>query len=219
MANKTIEQLTSAGTLNGTELFHTSQSGNSRKITQAALHAINWLTGKTTPVDADEFRIADSAASFGQKKLTVANLKAAIWSFIQGNYVTPWAAYTPTFTGLGTVSGVSMLSRRVGDTLEIMGKFAVGTTTATEARTTIGSGLTVDSTKVPSLRHCGNIIRGTNTSIQYYPMATGGDAYLTIGNVGNVGDAADAFSKRLGTELFVTGNVVSFSASIPITGW
>lgn len=216
MANKTIEQLTAAGTLTGNELFHTSQGGNSRKITLAALQAINWLTGKTTPVDADEFRIADSAASYGQKKLTFANFKAAIWSFLQGTYITPWTAYTPTFTGLGTVSSVSMLSRRVGDTLEIMGKFAVGTPTATEARITIGSGLTVDTTKVPSLRHCGNIIRGTNTSIQYYPMATGGDAYLTIGNVG---DAADAFSKRLGTELFVTGNVVSFSASIPITGW
>ena len=43
-----------------------------------ATHA---ATSKTPPVDADEIPIADSAASFGLKKLTWANLKAAIQSF------------------------------------------------------------------------------------------------------------------------------------------
>lgn len=40
----------------------------------AAIHA---ATGKTTPVDADEFAIADSEASWSLKKLTLANLKNA----------------------------------------------------------------------------------------------------------------------------------------------
>lgn len=42
--------------------------------------AINTLTAKTTPVDADQLRIADSAASNIAKKLTFANL----WSWISG---------------------------------------------------------------------------------------------------------------------------------------
>ena len=41
---------------------------------------IDAATAKTSPVDADEFGIADSAASFALKKLTWANLKAGIWS-------------------------------------------------------------------------------------------------------------------------------------------
>lgn len=44
----------------------------------AATHA---ATSKTTPVDADELPIADSAASFGLKKLTWANLKATIKTY------------------------------------------------------------------------------------------------------------------------------------------
>ena len=39
---------------------------------------IHAATGKTTPVDADELGITDSAASWGLKKLTFANLKAWI---------------------------------------------------------------------------------------------------------------------------------------------
>lgn len=42
----------------------------------------NSLTAKTTPVDADVIRLADSAASFGFKKLTFANLKAWIKSWL-----------------------------------------------------------------------------------------------------------------------------------------
>lgn len=40
-------------------------------------------TSKATPVDADELPIADSAASFGLKKLTWANMKAALKTFLQ----------------------------------------------------------------------------------------------------------------------------------------
>lgn len=43
-------------------------------------------TGKTTPVDADEVPIVDSAASNVLKKLTWANLKAAILAFIQPQF-------------------------------------------------------------------------------------------------------------------------------------
>lgn len=42
----------------------------------------NALTGKTTPVDTDLLAINDSAASFAIKKLTFANLKAWVQSFI-----------------------------------------------------------------------------------------------------------------------------------------
>jgi len=39
---------------------------------------VHAATSKTTPVDADELPLLDSAATFGQKKLTLANLKAWI---------------------------------------------------------------------------------------------------------------------------------------------
>ena len=39
-------------------------------------------TSKSTPVDADELFLVDSAASYGAKKLTVADLKALIYAYI-----------------------------------------------------------------------------------------------------------------------------------------
>lgn len=44
---------------------------------QTAVHA---ATSKATPVDADEIALVDSAASWGLKKLTWANLKATLWT-------------------------------------------------------------------------------------------------------------------------------------------
>lgn len=84
MANKEVAELTAAATLDGTELVHVVQSGNSRRSTVGALAIINPLTGKVTPVDADELRIADSAASFDAKKLTFANL----WAWAQAKILT-----------------------------------------------------------------------------------------------------------------------------------
>lgn len=49
--------------------------GVSAGASAALIHA---ATSKTTPVDADELPMADSAASFGLKKLTWANLKATL---------------------------------------------------------------------------------------------------------------------------------------------
>lgn len=46
--------------------------------------AINSATSKTPPVDADELGLIDSAASNVLKKLTWANLKAAIKSYLEG---------------------------------------------------------------------------------------------------------------------------------------
>lgn len=84
MANKEISELTAAATLDGTELVHVVQGGNSRRTTVGGINGINSLTGKTTPVDADELRIADSAASFAPKKLTFADL----WTWISGKVLT-----------------------------------------------------------------------------------------------------------------------------------
>lgn len=54
------------------------QANGVEVLTHISVHA---LTGKTTPVDADELALVDSAASNVMKKLTWANLKATIKSY------------------------------------------------------------------------------------------------------------------------------------------
>ncbi len=78
-------------------------------------------------------------------------------AIVLGSAMTDWQSYTPTFTGLGTPTSVGFNWRRVGDSIEVQGKFTVGTSTATEARIGLPSGLTVsDTTKIPSLSKVGS---------------------------------------------------------------
>ena len=60
-------------------------------------------TSKSTPVDADELPLVDSAASFGLKKLTLANLKATLKTYFDTLYH-PIGSYLST-TG-GTMTGL-----------------------------------------------------------------------------------------------------------------
>lgn len=91
-----------------------------------------------------------AAATGGDQGVNTVNASAY---YTDGVYstITPWVAYTPTFTGFGTATAINFRSRKVGNTLEVMGTFTPGTTTATEARITLGfngtsANVSVDST-------------------------------------------------------------------------
>ncbi|TPK18051.1 hypothetical protein [Mesorhizobium sp. B2-5-7] len=62
---------------------------------ETAIHA---ATSKTTPVDADELGIADSAATFGLKKLTWANVKATLKSYFDTLYTSTTLARREVLT-------------------------------------------------------------------------------------------------------------------------
>jgi hypothetical protein len=73
-----------------------------------ATHA---ATSKTTPADADELPLIDSAASFGLKKLTWANLKAAVKSYLDGTGIakltTPRNIDGVPFDGTGNITVIA----------------------------------------------------------------------------------------------------------------
>lgn len=129
--------------------------------------------------------------------------------------VTSWASYTPTFTSLGTVSNVSVWWRRVGDTLELRGKWTNGTTAGTEARMTLPSGLTSDATKVPSIQLCGQYAFDQTGAAYLVTLIESNSAYMCFGRqlAGETG-----LTKTTGS-LLVTGATISITAQIPITGW
>ncbi|MGA2403039.1 MAG: hypothetical protein ABSG91_15260 [Syntrophobacteraceae bacterium] len=66
---------------------------------------IDALTGKTTPADADETMIEDSAQSLVKKKLTWANLKAALKTYFDGIY---------TLANLGGVAATTNVKTYMG---------------------------------------------------------------------------------------------------------
>jgi hypothetical protein len=89
-------------------------------VTDAAnvASSITGAAAKTTPVDSDEFPITDSAASFVLKKLTWANLKATLKTYLDTLYV--------ALTGNQTVAGNKTFS---GQT-ELTGQAATNSTSA-----------------------------------------------------------------------------------------
>lgn len=135
------------------------------------------------------------------------------------NTVTPWVAYTPTFTGFGTCTGVEFYSRLVGDTLEVRGKFTSGTATATEARITLGyngtsGNATVDSSKVPStVSLAGDVIIDSNGPFSTYALVEPSVTYMTIGSSST---GRTAFQKIDGN-LFGNTETYAVWASFPVT--
>lgn len=101
---------------------------------------------------------------------------------------TTWASYTPTITGMGTVSNVAFRWRQAGtDTIEIEGYFTAGTTTGTEARISLPSGFTSASNYpttfligwggygVNTASYVGYLIEASKTYFCFaYPGGTGG---------------------------------------------
>ena len=76
--------------------------------------AINNATGKTTPVDADELALVDSADSNTLKKLTWSNLKATLKTYFDTLYVA--LAGDQTIAGIKTFSSSPILpTPTVGD--------------------------------------------------------------------------------------------------------
>lgn len=134
--------------------------------------------------------------------------------------ITPWVAYTPTFTAAGTVSSVSIFSRRKADTLEIMGTVVWGAPSASEARMTLGfngtdGGITSDTTKVPSIRHCGTLVRGASHASFYWCLIESNVAYMTFSR----GDGSNSHLTKMTGSQINSGETVSINASIPISGW
>ena len=135
-------------------------------------------------------------------------------------------AYTPTFTGFGTVSNVRMAWSRSGSYASLFGTITMGTTTATTpsfsfpgsmpgidtAAITIGnttgnSGCIVGKwTEGGTINGNGSIVTatGTNSSLLYFGQANSSSAELT---------------PYLTNGWSVNSQVLSMNAIIPIDGW
>jgi hypothetical protein len=73
------------------------------------------------------------------------------WVVIEKIDNTDWISYTPTFTGLGTVTNIAFYYKKDGSDILIRGRGTVGTPTATEARISFPGSLTSNSLMSPWL--------------------------------------------------------------------
>lgn len=154
--------------------------------------------------------------------LKLDSIKIGIGNKSQGPPETDWVAYTPTITGFGTTSNVMFISRRVGDTLEVLGQFKSGTPTAVPGTFTLGyaggnANVTIDSVKVSA-----------GTQVGAGSLSVGSAQYLSIlassgGNLGYVmtqSSTQSGFTLSTNASAWISStNAVSFFAKFPIAGW
>jgi hypothetical protein len=94
-------------------------------------NTIHAATSKTTPVDADELPIADSAASYVLKKLTWANLKATLKTYFDTIY---------TFANIVADNAITNAKLRQSGALSVIGRSANSTGNVADISASAASG-------------------------------------------------------------------------------
>ena len=136
--------------------------------------------------------------------------------------VTSPVSWTPTFTGFGTVSGVTAYSWRVGSMLHFEITFTSGTSTGTEVRVSLGfngvDGSVTTASTYPALQQVGDGSSNTGTS-PYTVLAEASRTYIMMGVQDGSGGARAGFSKRNGNVLAASGWITSIRGAVRIQGW
>lgn len=141
------------------------------------------------------------------------------WTIISHRSDVPWTSYQPSISGFGTTTSNEFYWRRRGDSLELLGKFVVGTPTADEARVGLPSGFVSDSSKIPSIRNIGHG-DSTQKTQAYTVLIESGVAYVTFGQELWSGSGGSPLAKQTGSAIDASSDTFSFfTAGIPINKW
>jgi hypothetical protein len=142
--------------------------GDSPTSIATTIHA---ATSKTTPADLDELGIADSAASFGLKKLTWANLKTALSTALQSVFYTE----TETNTLLNAKANLAGGNTFTGTQTINVGAFKDTTTTNTSSISatpdTLSANRTVTLPNASGVMALTTNANGSTSDIEVYAKA------------------------------------------------
>lgn len=134
---------------------------------------------------------------------------------IYGNPETGLIPYAPVINAaFGTPTNVSFLWRRSASLADISGVFTTGTTTASEARVGLPSGLTSIS-DLPTLSKAGDMGNSVAEAASWQVNIEPSITYLTMGKQG---PGSSGFAKGPGNS-FISATAYSLVASVPILGW
>lgn len=137
------------------------------------------------------------------------------WRIVERFIPRVYTSYTPTTQGFGTLANQEFYWFRDGQYLEIDCKWTNGTTSPSEARIGLPSGLT-SITLSQGIRQAGNfVIFANTTTAKVIPLIESAVTYVTFGNQ----DGASGFTKINGNVAFSSSNAVSFKARVLINGW
>lgn len=131
--------------------------------------------------------------------------------------ITPWQSYTPTFTGLGTVTSIELEYRQNGTSYEIRGSFVTGTVAASAASFTLpNSGVVKSSGSSSQLVGSWGRDKALATTVKRGTlMATNAEKVIYF-SWDDYNQASSPFTALNGNTFAETAQRISITASIPI---
>lgn len=140
-----------------------------------------------------------------------------------GPAMSDWVAYTPTFVGLGTPTGVTFESRRVGDTLEVKGLFTSGTVSASTVQIGIGynggsGNVVVDTSKISGNTLVGNAGTAAAGATYFDNAILAPPSNASYVQFGQQSSTVNKLSPGTGNNIG-TGTNVQLYFAVPIVGW
>jgi hypothetical protein len=143
-------------------------------------------------------------------------------AIVLGATMTDWQAYTPAFNGFGTPTPITMFWRRVGDSVEIKGKFTCGTSTGVQAQVGLPNSFTTDSNKISTIEIVGvaeiGLIGaiGQNVGVTYAALSEQNVQYITFSSRSS---STTGLTKLTGSSVATSGIVISVYAKVPVSGF
>lgn len=131
-----------------------------------------------------------------------------------------WTAYTPTFVGFGTLTGVNFFWARDGQDILIKGYATSGTMTGSVGSFSLPAGLTTaDSTIIPGIQPSGIWQRDSTGAPAQLQTLLYNSSSTTV-NFGFLASGTSGFTAQVASA--IVGSSERFSVEdlrIPITGW
>ena len=219
-----------ANTLSGGWSSNISNTYFGTVLSQPSVSYINFSISSSgivglTPQNANAAISNSSIMSFTTGPIPISGWASNTATFSVANANYDWTSYTPTVTGLGTITGSSFKYRRVGGDLEVTGTFTSGTPTAVLGSFTLPAGLALDANRITianttasqgqsvgnfsgstAAYHAANIVTatGTSTALVYTSNTLNGAGFLTPSN---------------GSSILSASEPASVYFKVPISGW
>jgi len=163
------------------------------------------------------------AISMASNKITsLANGSSAgdAVAFNQVPVFTAWASFTPSFGGMGTVSGVAAFWRQEATSVHVRGHVISGSVTASAVTISLPNGTTINNSSISANDPAGigwNLVAGASTpfgSNNIFAIFVDGVATTTV--FVSKAAAGNVFVKSTGTNLFTSGDSFAFDFQYPI---
>jgi hypothetical protein len=131
--------------------------------------------------------------------------------------VTEWQSYTPVFEGFGSPTAVNFSYRRIGDSIEIIGRLTSGTPSAVSITVSLPNGMV---TKLSSNKVLGRAERSAGAASyhkDYTVHAGNGSSKLYFGSAEQA-STRDPLSAFTGSDAIGAGQTLLMRATVPIQG-